>query len=147
MLFIGEALLPLTTAGSQALSQVTEKSINHYNQPMIQTGDFNINFALPLLEFFDKNFSLKMINAIDDPTTKGGTSINAIFATSIDKITCKNFISYFSYHNPIIAYTFHFTLFFSPFTLHTYHTFFNPFEIQNDPKKFFWLLSYKKFHF
>ena len=44
-----------------------------------------------------------MINAKDDLTTKGGTTIDAIFATNIDKIICKNFISYFSYHNPIVS--------------------------------------------
>ena len=40
-----------------------------------------------------------MINAKDDLTTKGSTNIDAIFARHIDKITFKNFISYFSYHN------------------------------------------------
>ena len=51
----------------------------------------------PRLEFVEKIFSLKMINAKDDSTTKGGTNIDAIFVRNIFKITCKNFISYFSY--------------------------------------------------
>ena len=42
--------------------------------------------AQPLLEFFETKFSLKMINAKDNSTTKGGTNR-----------------SYFSYHNPIVS--------------------------------------------
>ena len=43
MLFIGKALLPLTMAGSQALSQVVGKSLNYYNKPIILARDFIIN--------------------------------------------------------------------------------------------------------
>ena len=43
-----------------------------------------------------------MINAKDDSTTKGDTNIDAIFVRNINQIS-KNFISYFSYHNPIVS--------------------------------------------
>ena len=50
-------------ADSQALFQVTEKPINNYNQPIIIAREFNVNFALTLLNhcsnFLKKKFLLK----------------------------------------------------------------------------------------
>ena len=36
-------------------------------------------------------------------TTKGNSCIDAIFTRHLDKIDCKNYVSYFSYHNPILS--------------------------------------------
>jgi hypothetical protein len=69
------------------------------------TGDFNVNFSLPeaqpLLDFLKQKFSLTMINSRNYPTTKGGTTINAVFARKLENIELKHFVSYFSCHNHI----------------------------------------------
>ncbi|EAL59434.1 conserved hypothetical protein [Wolbachia endosymbiont of Drosophila ananassae] len=105
-MFIGKALLPLSTAGSQALAEIIGEPVEYSEQPVLLAGDFNINFSLPeaepLLAFLREKFSLEMINGRNDPTTKGGTTIDAVFARNMDKIDVRHFISYFSYHNPIV---------------------------------------------
>ncbi|EAL57857.1 hypothetical protein WwAna0671 [Wolbachia endosymbiont of Drosophila ananassae] len=105
LIVIGKALLPLSTAGSQALAEIIGEPVEYSEQPVLLAEDFNINFSLPeaepLLAFLREKFSLEMINGRNDPTTKGGTTIDAVFARNIDKIDVRHFISYFSYHNPI----------------------------------------------
>lgn len=105
-LFIAKSLLTLSTAGSQALADVTGEEIDYCERPVILAGDFNVNFSLPeaetLLTFLKDKFGLEVINGRNDPTTKGGTTIDAVFARNIEKIELKHFVSYFSYHNPIV---------------------------------------------
>lgn len=83
-LFNGKALLPLSTTGSQALADLIREPVDYCEQPVILTKDFNVNFSLP--KFIKDKFSLNMINGRNNPTTKGGTSIDAVFAKNIAKI-------------------------------------------------------------
>ncbi|KAK0075915.1 hypothetical protein PV326_011191 [Microctonus aethiopoides] len=85
-LFIGKSLLPLLTAGSQALADLIGEPVDYCQQPVILAGHFNVNFSLPeaepLLKFFDEKFSLEMINGRNDPTTNGETIIDAVLKES-----------------------------------------------------------------
>ncbi|XP_054084985.1 uncharacterized protein LOC128921395 [Zeugodacus cucurbitae] len=89
-LLIGKALLPLSTVGSQAFADIIGEPVEYSEQPVLLAGDFIVNFSLPeaelLLAFLREKFSLEMINGRNDPTTKGGTTIDAVFARNIDKI-------------------------------------------------------------
>jgi hypothetical protein len=104
-LFVNKALLPLTVAGSRALKEITGEPVYYCDRPVVLTGDFNINFSLPeaqpLLDFLEQKLSLRMIKSRNYPTTKGGTTIDAVFARKLENIELKYFVSYFSYHNPI----------------------------------------------
>ncbi len=52
--------------------------------PLIVTGDFKVNFnhadSLPLLNFFQVHLNLTMNNNRELPTTRGGTTIDAVFS-------------------------------------------------------------------
>ncbi|KAK0157277.1 hypothetical protein PV328_011035 [Microctonus aethiopoides] len=80
--------------------------VDYCEQPVILAGDLNVNFSLPeaepLFKFLDENFSLEMINGRHDPTTNGGTVIDAVFARDLPNLDIKHLISYFSFHNPIV---------------------------------------------
>ncbi len=75
--------------------------------PLIVAGDFNINFAdehsLPLLTFFKDKLNLIMNNNRMQSTTRGGTTIDAVFWRYINEIESKIYVSYFSYHKPIVT--------------------------------------------
>lgn len=75
--------------------------------PMILSGDFNINFAddknLQLLEFFKNEFGLSMSNDRNLSTTRYKTTIDAVFTRYLNKFESKLFVSYFSYHKPIVS--------------------------------------------
>lgn len=75
--------------------------------PMILTGDFNVNFAtndsIPLTTFLEQKFDLKINNKLTESTTRYGTTIDAVFSRYLDNITSNTFITYFSYHQPIIS--------------------------------------------
>ena len=58
---------------------------------MILSGDFNVDFAKPL-------------NDPNKSTTKYGTTINAVFFRYLLNFQSKVFISYFSYHKPIVLF-------------------------------------------
>jgi hypothetical protein len=102
-LFVGKALLPLIVAGSRALEEITGEPVYYCHRPVVLTGDFNVNFSLPeaqpLLDFLEQKFSLKMINSRNCPTTKDGTTIDAVFARKLENIELKHFVSYFSYYS------------------------------------------------
>lgn len=98
--FLQFHLLPFTNAGAQLLNK------NYNVVPLILSGDFNINFAHqsahPLIEFLLNKLNLNMNNNRNQATTKSGTTIDAIFTRYLN-FSSKMFISYFSYHNPIIT--------------------------------------------
>ena len=75
---------------------------------VIVTGDFNINFSdvtksEPFISFLQTKLHLTMNNDPAQPTTKYGTTIDAVFTRFIDKIQSQTYVSYFSYHRPIIS--------------------------------------------
>lgn len=99
--FIYEALFPYTVEGAAEFETQDDKV------PMIMSGDFNINFnddkSRPLVDFLRNTLSLTMSNDPTGPTTIRGTTIDASFSRFLGKIESKMFISYFSYHLPIIS--------------------------------------------
>lgn len=72
--------------------------------PIILAGDFNLDIMKhenrSFLEFMDTTFNLQLKSSIA-PTTIRNTCIDMVFSRNID-INCHTYISYFSYHKPII---------------------------------------------
>lgn len=54
---------------------------------MIFAGYFSVNF------FIKNKLRLEKINGRNDPITKEGTTIDAVFARNIEKIALKHFVS------------------------------------------------------
>ena len=75
---------------------------------MILSGDFNVNFALdtavPLIDVLNTTFNLKMCNNRTESTTWSKTTIDAVFQRYVDNIETKAFVSYFSYHKPLVSF-------------------------------------------
>ena len=105
--FFGIHLLRFSTIGSRATSKILYTS-TPTNRMIVLAGDFNVNFsqpsARPLIEFLLDHFELHMINRPNCPTTKGGTTIDAIFCTHPENTEVHHLTSYFSYHNPILFF-------------------------------------------
>ncbi|GFX29400.1 ATP-dependent DNA helicase [Trichonephila clavipes] len=100
--FLHRSLLPYTS--TSRCSALLNK--NYDKIPMILSEDFNVNFALDkslqLIEFFKDNFALSLQNNRIS-TTKSNTTIDAVFSRYLNDIECKTYISYFSYHKPLIT--------------------------------------------
>lgn len=75
--------------------------------PLILAGDFNVNFAkdesTPLITFLQEEFQLQINNNPRDPTTRYGTTIDAVFMRYLDNVMSNNCVTYFSYHRPIVT--------------------------------------------
>lgn len=99
--FIHKILLAYTIEGAALLGEDYDKI------PMIMSGDFNINFnskeAEPLITFLDEKFKLKLNTDRTQSTTRSGTTIDAVFSRNLPNLHSKLFVSYFSYHKPIIS--------------------------------------------
>lgn len=102
--FLFENLMIYTKERSEILEKRCGKKYDKV--PMILSEDFNINFAddknLPLIEFSNKTLNLNMSNDRKHSTTKYKTTIDAVFTRYLDKFQSNIFISYFSYHKPIL---------------------------------------------
>lgn len=100
--FIARSLMIYSEYGSKFTGS------NEHTMPIILGGDFNCNFkdekSKPLVDFLTDKFNLKMNNDPNSATTKTGTTIDAIFTRFIEKIQSKTFLSYFSYHHPIVTF-------------------------------------------
>ena len=59
---------------------------------------------LQFFTFLKDKFQLEMNNDAQQSTTKYGTTLDAVFSRFFDKINSKTFISYFSYHKPIVSF-------------------------------------------
>ena len=100
--FLHFHLLPYSEAVSLILNE------KYHELPLILTGDFNVNFAdtqksQPLLQFLKDNFNLTMNNDPLQSTTRYGTTLDAVFSRFLDTLESKTFISYYSYHKPIVS--------------------------------------------
>lgn len=78
--------------------------------PLILAGDFNMNFgdekderSNKLKKFLFNKFDLQMNNDPAKSTTKFGTTIDAVFSRYLEKMESQTYVSYFSYHKPIIC--------------------------------------------
>jgi hypothetical protein len=100
--FIQLYLLPYTAVGAAELGVKLDEI------PIILGGDFNINFASddakPLIQFLEEKLSLRMNNSPTESTTRHGTTIDAVFSRFLENLESRVFITYFSYHKPIISF-------------------------------------------
>ena len=75
--------------------------------PLILAGDFNINCSDKkserLTTFLSEKLNLKMNNDPQESTTKYGTTIDAVFSRYLEDIKSQTYVSYFSYHKPIVS--------------------------------------------
>ncbi|XP_037958820.1 uncharacterized protein LOC119688206 [Teleopsis dalmanni] len=103
--FLYSNLFIYSKAASAIFMMKINRRFDHYT--MILSGDFNINFAdvknQSLIEFLYQEFDLTMSNDRNLSTTKYKTTIDAVFTRYINRFKSKLFISYFSYHRPIVS--------------------------------------------
>jgi len=99
--FLHERLFPYSHRGSIIFKTNKDKL------PLILAGDFNVNFAkdesTPLITFLQEEFQLQINNNPRDPTTRYGTTIDAVFMRYLDNVMSNNCVTYFSYHRPIVT--------------------------------------------
>jgi len=99
--FIHRTLLEYTVEGSKILGG------NSHKCPLILVGDFNINFAdkksKRLTTFLLEKLHLRMNNDPQESTTKYRTTIDAVFSRYLENIKSQTYVSYFSYHRPIVS--------------------------------------------
>lgn len=104
--FLFENLMIYTKEGSELLEKRFGEKFDDI--PMVLSGDFNINFAddknLPLIEFLNETLDLTMSNDRKCSTTKYKTTIDAVFTRYLHKFQSEIFVSYFSYHRPIVSF-------------------------------------------
>ncbi|XP_044588703.1 uncharacterized protein LOC123267880 [Cotesia glomerata] len=92
--FLHERLFPYSHRGS-----ITFKT-NKDKLPLILAGDFNVNFAkdesTPLITFLQVEFQFQINNNPREPTTRYGTTIDAVFIRYLDNVMSNTFVTYFS---------------------------------------------------
>eukprot|EP00102_Acyrthosiphon_pisum_P022546 XP_016659756.1 PREDICTED: uncharacterized protein LOC107883710 [Acyrthosiphon pisum] len=91
--FFKRSLIAYSTKGTPLLGRGEDKL------PMILSGDFNINFASDrsesLTQFLREHLNLSMNNDPKIPTTRSGTTIDAIFTRYLNNVQSKTCITYF----------------------------------------------------
>jgi hypothetical protein len=74
--------------------------------PVILAGDFNVNvkdnYNAELVEFMKDTFE-----HLSQGTTRSNSCINMVFGRNVDNLSCMNYVSYFSYHRPVLSRTNH----------------------------------------
>lgn len=74
--------------------------------PIVLTGDFNIDVAKQenndFVEFMQNYLNFKLVTERTQATTLGGSCIDLTFTMNI-RASCRRYISYFSYHRPILT--------------------------------------------
>jgi hypothetical protein len=50
-------------------------------------------------------FELDILSYLSEGTTRSNSSIDMVFGLNVDKFSCMNYVSYFSYHRPILSTT------------------------------------------
>lgn len=100
--FIHETLLPYTIRGSAILKK------NYHQIPMIMVGDFNVDFSLyesqPIIDFLNDEFNLRINNSTFESQTGHEPTIDAAFSRNLQQLESKIYVSYFSYHKPIVSF-------------------------------------------
>ncbi|XP_049305975.1 calcium-dependent protein kinase 5 isoform X5 [Bactrocera dorsalis] len=99
--FIYRRLMIYGRVGSEELGE------NYHTLPLILARDFNINFASEdgqlLRNFLRDKLELQMNNDRNEQTTRHGTTIDAVFSRFLSNFNSKIYVSYFSYHKPIVS--------------------------------------------
>lgn len=94
--FLYKRLMIYGRVGSEELEE------NYHTLPLILAGDFSINFASEdgqrLVTFLQDKLELQMTNNRNEPTTRHGTTIDAVFSRYLSNFHSKTYVSSFSYH-------------------------------------------------
>jgi endonuclease/exonuclease/phosphatase (EEP) superfamily protein YafD len=92
---------------SEEYSIVPEEGLN--TVPIILAGDFNIELKKKENETFvtdmEEAFRLKSMSNPQCSTTRSKSCIDMVFARNNDNLKCANYITYFSYHRPVLGIT------------------------------------------
>lgn len=76
--------------------------------PLIISGDFNVNFqqsiSAKLIEYLSVSYDLVINSNPNSATTIHNTTIDAVFSRYIPQLQSKVYVTYFSYHLPIISF-------------------------------------------
>jgi hypothetical protein len=77
--------------------------------PVILAGDFNVNvkdnYNAELVELMKDTFDLDVLSDLSQETTRSNSSFDMVFGRNVDNLSCMNYVSYFSYHRPIVSTT------------------------------------------
>jgi len=77
--------------------------------PIILGGDFNVDLksaeGVEFIHFMQDNWQLELNNDPAISTTRGNIYIDAVFTRHVEHLQTMNFISYFSYHKPLLSIT------------------------------------------
>jgi endonuclease/exonuclease/phosphatase (EEP) superfamily protein YafD len=92
---------------SEEYSILPEESRNTI--PVILSADFNIDLKKKenetFLTYMEETFGLKLTSNPQCSTTRSKSCIDMVFARNVDNLKCENYITYFSYHRPILSIT------------------------------------------
>jgi hypothetical protein len=50
-------------------------------------------------------FGLDLLSDLKECSTRSNSCIDMVFGRNVDRLTCMNYVSYFSYHRPILSVT------------------------------------------
>jgi endonuclease/exonuclease/phosphatase (EEP) superfamily protein YafD len=77
--------------------------------PVILAGDFNVsvkdNCNAELVEFMKDTFELNVLTNLYQGTTRSNSCIDMVVRRNVDNLSLINYISYFSYHRPLLSTT------------------------------------------
>jgi hypothetical protein len=60
-----------------------------------------VNFV----EFMKDTFELDVVWDLSQGKTRSDSCIDMVFGRNVDNLSCMNYVSYFSYHRPILSRT------------------------------------------
>jgi endonuclease/exonuclease/phosphatase (EEP) superfamily protein YafD len=78
------------------------------NMTIILAGDFNVNvkdnYDAELVYFMKDTFELEVLLDFSHGATRytRNSRIDMVFGRNVDNLSCKNYVSYFSCHRPIL---------------------------------------------
>jgi hypothetical protein len=79
--------------------------------PIILAGDYNVNVKdncnAKLVEFMKDTFELDVLSDLSQGKSRSNFCIDIVFGRNVDNLSCMNYVSYFSYHRPILSRTNH----------------------------------------
>jgi endonuclease/exonuclease/phosphatase (EEP) superfamily protein YafD len=93
-------------AFSEEYSNVPEEGRNTI--PIILAGDFNTELKKENETFvtdMEETFSLNLMSNPQCSTTRSKSCIDMVLARNVDNLKHANYITYFSYHRPILSIT------------------------------------------
>jgi hypothetical protein len=79
------------------------------DMPIILAGYFNVNvkdnYKAELVDFMKDTFELDVLSDLSQGTTRTTSGIDVVFGRNVDNLSCKNYVSYFCYHRPVLSRT------------------------------------------